>query len=222
MKIPVEHGNIATSAVIGGLSIFYILLTRRDFYALLFWLPVFIGLFEYDVPPKTVLKDKVDVTFLSVSAVVAFISLIIDLYLVIPYALFLSTYLLRIPLARRNMRRLGNATGMLAYSAQFSVTLGVDLYLSFLIALTLFIYLLGAEFSIMARLRHDWRMLLYNLIPGLFGFLNVSFYIYSLSLIRIPVSKFTKKINKVGIAETSMLAVVIASLLLSMHYGILL
>ncbi|MGC8645418.1 MAG: hypothetical protein ACP5UO_04020 [Thermoplasmata archaeon] len=221
MRRPVEHGNVVTSVLLGGSSILYALSTKGNPEVVIFWLPIFIGLFEYDVPLKLAIRKRSDVFLLSTISLIALISLLIDLYVILPYILFLAAYALRIPLARRKLNRYGNAVGLLAYSLLFTLTLEIAIPLSLLLAATLFLYLLGSEFAVLAMLKRDRRLLLYNLLPPFLGLLSIPFFIYSLSLVRITVSLFGTDIRKVGLAETFLLPAVSFSLLISLHYGAL-
>ncbi|MEM0141389.1 MAG: hypothetical protein QXN66_05080 [Thermoplasmatales archaeon] len=214
-----EHGNVATSAVLGISSVAYALISRKGVEAILFWIPVFMGIFEYDVPLKIAIRNTGDLAMIAFIVAFAAASMLFLPYLIIPYALFFAVYATRLPMARNKLNHYGNAIGLLAYSLLFSFTIQGVNFLSFVIGGTLFLYLVGAEFSVRSKLKRNGKLLLYNVFPAFLGLLEPGFFIYSLSLIRIPAATVTREVRKIGMIETSLMIIVVAFLLLSLHSG---
>ncbi|MEM0136388.1 MAG: hypothetical protein QXU18_14375 [Thermoplasmatales archaeon] len=221
MRKPAEHGNVATSIVLGVFSIVYAIVSRRYYESVIFWLPIFLGLFEYDVPFRTAIRKKEDATMIAVIFLLSVISLYYEYYLIIPYTLFFAVYSLRLRIVKNKLNRYANAMGLIAFSLMFSLTAVRQVNASLILASTLSVYFIGSEFAVRGKVRRKNVLVLYNLIPPFMGLINPYFFIYSLSLARIPVSLFSKSVRQVGVAETSSMIILVVFLILSIHFGLL-
>ncbi|MEM3246695.1 MAG: hypothetical protein QW078_03725 [Thermoplasmatales archaeon] len=221
MKKPAEHGNVVTSIVLGVSSITYAIVSKRYYESIIFWLPIFLGLFEYDVPFRTAIRKREDAIMIAVIFLLSVISLYYEYYLIIPYALFFAVYALRLRIVKNKLNQYANGVGLIAFSLMFSFTAVKLVTSSLILGLTLSVYFIGSEFAVRGKMRKKNILVLYNLVPPLMGLINPYFFIYSLSLARIPISLFSKSVRQVGMAETSSMIILVSFLILSMHFGLL-
>jgi hypothetical protein len=216
VKKPVEHGNVLTSVILGLFSIIIAIITRRDFYVALFWVPIWMGLFLYDVPFKRVWKSRIDVIWMILIFLISVYSIYVNLLLIIPYLIFLSDYALRLYLAFRRLNYVGTILGMLAFVFLFVETVNISGFKEIYLLTSLFIYMVGAEFTVNAFISKRKSLLLYNVIPVFLSVLNPVFLIFALSLIRIPVAIKARGLKIIGITETSLLLAV--TVVISLFY----
>ena len=216
MKKPAEHGNVITSIILGIFSISIAIATRRGIYSILFWVPIWMGLFLYDVPFKKVWKSRIDLAWLTVIFLISIYSIYINILLIIPYIIFLLDYALRLYLASRRLNYIGTVLGMLAFVLLFVETVNISGLKEIYLLTSLFIYMVGSEFTVNAFLSKRKFLLLYDVIPVLLSVLNPVFLVFALSLIRIPVAIRARGLKIIGITETSLLLAV--TVLISLFY----
>ena len=216
MKKPVEHGNIFTSAILGGSSVVLAIVLKRDFYSILFWIPIWMGLFLYDVPFKKLWKSGENVLWMILIIISAVVSIYINLLLIIPYMIFFVDYAVRVHLAARRLGYAGTILGILAYVILFVTTSGpIGLHAITLIG-SLFFFMIGSEFTVRAKLSKRWFLLIYDLFPVFLSILSPVFLVFALSVVRIPVALRAKGLKPVGITETAILLIVV--IVLSLFY----
>ena len=216
MKKPVEHGNIFTSAILGGSSVVLAIVLKRDFYSILFWIPIWMGLFLYDVPFKKLWKSGENVLWMILIIISAIVSIYINLLLIIPYIIFFVDYAVRVHLAARRLGYAGTIIGILAYVILFVTTSGlIGLHAIILIG-SLFFFMIGSEFTVRAKLSKRWFLLIYDLFPVFLSILSPVFLVFALSVVRIPVALRAKGLKPVGITETAILLIVV--IVLSLFY----
>ena len=209
MKKPVEHGNIFTSAILGGSSVVLAIVLKRDFYSILFWIPIWMGLLLYDVPFKKLWKSEENVLWMILIVISAVVSIYINLLLIIPYMIFFVDYAVRVHLAARRLSYIGTILGILAYVILFVTTSGlIGLHAITLIG-SLFFYMIGSEFTVKAKLSKRSFLLIYDLFPLFLSILSPVFLVFSLSVVRIPVALRAKGLKPVGITETVILLIVV-------------
>ncbi len=212
MKRPVEHGNVFTSIILGVSSIIIAVVSKREFYSILFWIPIWMGLFLYDVPLKRLFKSKVDVAWLLLITALSIFAIHLDYLLLIPYVIFFATYALRLQMAARKLNYVGTSLGILAFVVLFAQTTDLGGSRGFLLLGALFVYMIGSEFSVRAKLSNNKTLLIYDLIPTILVVLNPVFLVFSLSVVRIPVAIKSKWLRTVGVTETLLLLVVITTI----------
>lgn len=216
MKKPVEHGNIFTSAILGSSSVVLAIVLKRDFYSILFWIPIWMGLFLYDVPFKKLWKSGENVLWMILIIISAIVSIYINLLLIIPYVIFFVDYAVRAHLAARRLGYAGTIIGILAYVILFVTTSGlIGLHAIILIG-SLFSFMIGSEFTVRAKLSKRWFLLIYDLFPVFLSILSPVFLVFALSVVRIPVAFRAKGLKPVGITETAILLIVV--IVLSLFY----
>ena len=216
MRRPVEHGNIFSSIILGGSSIVLAILTRGYFISILYWVPIWMGLFLYDVPFKRLWKSQIDTAWMIILVAVSIASIYIDFLLIVPYAIFLLTYALRIFLASRKLSYLGTVSGILAFVILFVETIGLIANREIMLIGSLFVYMIGSEFTVRAKLSSARYLLLYDLVPVVLVILNPVFIVFSVSVVRIPMALKTKGLRPVGMTETVLLLMV--TILISLFY----
>ena len=216
MRRPVEHGNIFSSIILGGSSIILAILSRGYFISILYWVPIWMGLFLYDVPFKRLWKSQIDTAWMIILVAVSIASIYIDFLLIVPYAIFLLTYALRIFLASRKLSYLGTVSGILAFVILFGETIGLIANREIMLIGSLFVYMIGSEFTVRAKLSSARYLLLYDLFPVVLVILNPVFLVFSVSVVRIPMALKTKGLRPVGITETVLLLMV--TILISLFY----
>lgn len=216
MRRPAEHGNVATSVILGISSVAVLFLMKKEAIGILFWLPVWMGLFLYDVPIRTALRSRKDEVWLTIIAISAGISVYIDHILFIPYVIFMLTYSFRITLSSMRINYVGTVSGILAYVLLFDATIGLGGIQGIMLVISLFAFMIGSEFTVRAKATRRPLLLFYDLVPVIMVLVNPVFMVYSLSLIRIPVALRTKGFKFVGAAETFLLLIV--TVVLSMFY----
>ncbi len=216
MRRPVEHGNIFTSIILGGSSIILAILSRGYFISILYWVPIWMGLFLYDVPFKRLWKSQIDTAWMIILVAVSIASIYIDFLLIVPYAIFLLTYALRIFLASRKLSYLGTVSGILAFVILFGETIGLIANREIMLIGSLFVYMIGSEFTVRAKLSSARYLLLYDLFPVVLVILNPVFLVFSVSVVRIPMALKTKGLRPVGMTETVLLLMV--TILISLFY----
>ncbi|MEM4772244.1 MAG: hypothetical protein QW460_04515, partial [Thermoplasmatales archaeon] len=167
MKKPAEHGNVVTSIVLGVSSITYAIVSKRYYESIIFWLPIFLGLFEYDVPFRTAIRKREDAIMIAVIFLLSVISLYYEYYLIIPYALFFAVYALRLRIVKNKLNQYANGVGLIAFSLMFSFTAVKLVTSSLILGLTLSVYFIGSEFAVRGKMRKKNILVLYNLIPPL-------------------------------------------------------
>ena len=216
MRRPVEHGNIFSSIILGGSSVVLAILTRGYFISILYWVPIWMGLFLYDVPFKRLWKSQIDTAWMIILVAASIASIYIDYLLIVPYAIFFLTYALRIFLASKKLSYLGTVSGILAFVILFVETIGLIANREILLMGSLFVYMIGSEFTVRAKLSSARYLLLYDLVPVVLVILNPVFLVFSLSVARIPVALKTKGLRPVGMTETVLLLSV--TILISLFY----
>lgn len=218
MRRPVEHGNIFSSIILGGSSIVLAILTKGYFISILYWVPIWMGLFLYDVPFKRLWKSQIDTAWMIILVAVSIASIYIDHLLIVPYAIFFLTYALRIFLASRKLSYLGTVSGILAFVILFVETIGLIANREIMLIGSLFVYMIGSEFTVRAKLSSARYLLLYDLVPVVLVILNPVFLVFSVSVVRIPMALKTKGLRPVGMTETVLLLMV--TILISLFYGL--
>ena len=209
MKKPVEHGNIFTSAILGGSSVVLAIVLKRDFYSILFWIPIWMGLFLYDVPFKKLWKSEENVLWMILIVICAVVSIYINLLLIIPYLIFFVDYAVRVQLTARQLSYAGTILGILAYVILFVTTSGlIGLHAITLIG-SLFFFMIGSEFTVKAKLSKRSFFLIYDLFPVSLSIPSPVFLVFALSVVRIPVALRAKGLKPVGITETAILLIVV-------------
>ena len=216
MRRPVEHGNIFSSIILGGSSIVLAILTKGYFISILYWVPIWMGLFLYDVPFKRLWKSQIDTAWMIILVAVSIASIYIDHLLIVPYAIFFLTYALRIFLASRKLSYLGTVSGILAFVILFVETIGLIANREIMLIGSLFVYMIGSEFTVRAKLSSARYLLLYDLVPVVLVILNPVFIVFSVSVVRIPMALKTKGLRPVGMTETVLLLMV--TILISLFY----
>ena len=216
MRRPVEHGNIFSSIILGGSSIVLAILTKGYFISILYWVPIWMGLFLYDVPFKRLWKSQIDTAWMIILVAASIASIYIDYLLIVPYAIFFLTYALRIFLASKKLSYLGTVSGILAFVILFVETIALIANREILLMGSLFVYMIGSEFTVRAKLSSARYLLLYDLVPVVLVILNPVFLVFSLSVARIPVALKTKGLRPVGMTETVLLLSV--TILISLFY----
>ena len=216
MRRPVEHGNIFSSIILGGSSVVLAILTRGYFISIIYWVPIWMGLFLYDVPLKRLWKSQIDTAWMIILVAASIASIYIDYLLIVPYAIFFLTYALRIFLASKKLSYLGTVSGILAFVILFVETIALIANREILLMGSLFVYMIGSEFTVRAKLSSARYLLLYDLVPVVLVILNPVFLVFSLSVARIPVALKTKGLRPVGMTETVLLLSV--TILISLFY----
>ena len=75
------------------------------------------------------------------------------------------TYALRIFLASKKLSYLGTVSGILAFVILFVETIGLIANREILLMSSLFVYMIGSEFTVRAKLSSARYLLLYDLVP---------------------------------------------------------
>ncbi|MEM0135183.1 MAG: hypothetical protein QXU18_08180 [Thermoplasmatales archaeon] len=216
MKRPVEHGNVFTSIILGTSSIVLAVATKKDFYSILFWIPIWMGLFLYDVPFKRVWKSREDAFWIILIFIFSAVSIYVNPLLIIPYVIFFSDYVLRLYFASRRLNYIGTILGMLAFVLLFVETINLSGFKEIYMLTALFVFMIGSEFTARAVLTRNRILLLYDFFPVLLTILNPVFLIFAISVIRIPVAIKAKGLRIVGVTETTLLLV--ATVIISVFY----
>jgi hypothetical protein len=220
VKKPVEHGNVITSIILGIFSISIAIATRRDIYSILFWVPIWMGLFLYDVPFKKVWKSRNDLVWLVIIFLISIYSIYINILLIIPYIIFLLDYALRLYLASRRLNYIGTVLGMLAFIILFTETAQISGLKEIYLLVSMFVFMVGSEFTVNAVLSRKRILLLYDIVPVALAVLNPLFLVFSVSLLRIPIAFRARGLRTIGITETSLLLIVTATISLLYLIGI--
>lgn len=205
MRKPAEHGNVISSIVLGVTSVLNGIILGRNYYSVIFWAPIWAGLFLYDVPISRLLRERENIIVVFIIGISAIISVILNLWLLIPYALFFIVYSLRIYLVKRRANFVGVALGLLGYALLFSSSWlkpGKELLI---ITITLFVFLLGSEFLVRSVVRKKRYLSFYNFITLTFVLFNPIFLLYSISLVRIISAYTINRIKTIGIIESTLL-----------------
>lgn len=218
MRKPAEHGNTFTSVIFGVSSVILAIMIRRDFYSVIFWIPIWIGLFLYDIPLKRVLRSIQDTLWLGLIILISLVAIYIDVFLLVPYLIFFSVYGLRNYLVSKRVNFAGTALGILAFTVLFVETIGLSGYSSLFLATSIFVYMIGSEFTVRARLKKNKWLLVYDVLPASLFILNPVFLVFSLSVIRIPVALKSKDLKLVGMTEAILLLTV--TVFISLFYVI--
>ncbi len=166
------------------------------------------GLFLYDVPFMRIWKSKEDILWIGLIVIISAVSLYISPFLIIPYAIFFVAYALRIFLASKRLNFVGTALGILAYVILFVETINLGGTKSLILIASLFLFMLGSEFTVKAKLSRTRILLAYDFLPVFLIVLSPIFLIFTLSILRIPVALKTRGLKFVGMAETSLLLIV--------------
>ena len=220
MKKPAEHGNVITSIILGIFSISIAITTRRDLYSILFWIPIWMGLFLYDVPFKRVWKSRMDLAWMAIIFLISIYSIYVNMLLIFPYIVFLFDYSLRLSLASKRLNYIGTVLGMLAFVILFTETAQISGFKEIYLLVSMFVFMVGSEFTVNAVLSKRRMLLLYDIVPVAFAFLNPLFLIFSISLVRIPIAFRARGLRTIGITETSLLLIVTATISLFYMIGI--
>jgi hypothetical protein len=216
VRKPVEHGNTTTSVILGISSITLAIITRRDVLSAIFWIPIWMGLFLYDIPIRKVFKSVIDIFLFLLILLISVAAIYLNHFLIAPYLIFLATYAGRNYLSLRRVNFVGTALGILAYILLFVVTIGMNGYSSVLLIIALFFYMIGSEFTVRSKLTKNGWLLVYDVLPPLLFVLSPVFLVFLLSIIRIPVALKSKGLKLVGITETVLLLAV--TLIVSLFY----
>lgn len=208
MRKPVEHGNTTTSIILGASSIIIAILTKMEVISILFWVPIWLGLFLYDVPIRRVVRSHEDTLMFLLIVIISIFSIYLSHFLIFPYLIFLATYAARNRLAAMKLNFIGTGLGIFAYVLLFATTSGLQGHYYFLLVPSLFAYMIGSEFTVRSKLKRDRWLLVYDLFPPILSLLNPVFVVFSLSLVRIPVAIRSKGLKPVGITETLLLVAV--------------
>lgn len=211
MKKPVEHGNVISSIILGIFSVSIAIVSRRDFYSILFWVPIWMGLFLYDVPFRRLWKNRMDAIWMVIIFLISVFSIYVNVLLIIPYIIFLIDYALRLYLASRRLNYLGTVLGMFAFVFLFIQTVHITGFKEIYLLISIFVFIVGSEFTVNAVISKRRILLLYDIVPVLLMLLNPLFLVFSVSLVRIPVALKANGLRAIGITETSMLFIVIAT-----------
>ena len=220
MKKPAEHGNVITSIILGIFSISIAITTRRDLYSILFWIPIWMGLFLYDVPFKRVWKSRMDLAWMAIIFLISIYSIYVNMLLIFPDIIFLFDYSLRLYLASKRLNYIGTVLGMLAFVILFTETAQISGFKEIYLLVSMFVFMVGSEFTVNAVLSKRRMLLLYDIVPVPFAFLNPLFLIFSISLVRIPIAFRARGLRTIGITETSLLLIVTATISLFYMIGI--
>lgn len=205
MRRPVEHGNLISSIVLGISAIFNSIILDKNFYSVLYWIPIWAGLFIFDIPLKKILNENMNILMIFIIGVTAILSLFLFRLLVIPYAIFLIVYVTRIYFTRMRISFVSVILGLLGYVLLFSLTWLLPSYKFIIITSTLFLFMLGSEFAVRGLVSKKKVLSLYNLITFLFAIINPIYIFYSISIARIIAVYRVKKIKIMGIIESSLL-----------------
>lgn len=221
MRKPAEHGNVISSTILGATAVINAILLHRDLYSIIFWAPIWMGLFIFDIPLSKLLKNYENMIIIILIAISSIISIAQNTWIILPYALFFITYSTRLYLTRKKMNFISVAIGILGYTVLFSMSWLVIGYEFLIISGTLFLFMLGSEFLVRAVLQKRPYLLLYNLITILFILVNPSFIFYMTSLIRILTGKKVKKIKTIGLIESFLLLITIMLMEVILVYKII-
>ena len=216
MKRPVEHGSVYTSVILGASSISLAIFLSKDYLSALYWVPIWMGLFLFDVPIKKIWKSRRELTWLITIAAISIFVVFTNHTLIIPYAFFLVVYGLRPFFASRRLNYIDTIIGMLAYTLLFTFTVNMIDFNGLLLIISLSIFMIGSEFAVRSKLSRKRVLLAYEIVPVLLILLNPFFAVYSLSLVRIPVTLGAKSLRTIGMTETMLLLVV--TIVLSIFY----
>jgi hypothetical protein len=170
------------------------------------------GLFLYDIPFKIASRRGLDVFWMILIGAFSLIDIFLNASLTVPFAIFLFVYIARMFMVQRRISQLGNGLGMLGYSFLFVLTFGSMNAGDLLLVASLFVFMLGSEFTVISVIRRRRALLIYNIIPPLLFFLNPIFGILAISLGRIPVALVARRVRTVGMVETLFLLVVVVVL----------
>jgi len=221
MKRPAEHGNVVSSIILGVTAVINSIVLHKEFYSIIFWIPIWLGLFIFDTPLSRLLKNYGNIVIIIVIGITSIISISKNIWIILPYALFFVTYSTRINLARKRMNFLSVGIGILGYTFLFSMSWLSVGYELLIISGTLFLFMLGSEFLVRSVIRKKPYLSFYNLITILFVLINPLFLFYTTSLIRILAGIKIKKIKTIGIIESSLLLATIILLEMVVVYKII-
>jgi len=178
------------------------IVVKHDYLIILYWVPVWMGLFIYDVPLRMVYKSRLDTYWLATIVFISLLVIVLNVLLILPYSIFLFIYVGRLILAKKRMNQIGNSLGILGYVILFIMTMGKIDHESLVLMISFFLFMLGSEFTVRSvKTRNRW-LLIYNVIPAFFVLANPAFGIYALSILRIPVALVSKKVKTIGMIET--------------------
>ncbi len=220
MRRPAEHGNVVSSIVLGVTAVINGTLLGKNIFSLIYWIPIWTGLFIFDVPVSRLLKDRENLVPIIIIGFSAIIALLKNVWILLPYALFFTAYITRIFLVRKRMNFLSVALGILGYVLLFSLswlTVGREFVI---ISITLFLFMLGSEFLVRSVIQKRPYLSLYNLVTVLFVLINPLFLLYTTSLIRIFAGLKIKKIKTIGIIESLLLLITVMLLEMFIVYKI--
>ena len=210
VRRPAEHGSVVTSSILGIAAIANAIIMHRQFLAVAFWIPVWLGLFLYDVPFSKLAKNKTDLVLIIMIAAVALFSILENPVLIFPYLIFFLVYYTRIALVRRRKNFISIIAGIGSYVLLFFGTWG-GLELKFLPLVTaMFLFLIGSEFAVRAVVTNDRKLLFYNILPAFFFILGPVYIVFSISIVRIISGYSTKKIRLIGMVESIIMVIMIA------------
>lgn len=209
IRKPVEHGNVISSTILFTATLINGFLSHKLIIAIIAWIPIILGLFLYDVPIKIIGRDRRDYLLILFIAIIAFYSLIVDWLLIIPYAIFAITYSTRIYLSARRLNFITVIMGLVGYGVIFSILAYPKNISVEMLTIITSSFLIGSEFSVRYFLKKNPIYLLYNIYPPLLIFLNSKALGLILTLIRIPLTLWAKKIKFIGIGESILLSIFI-------------
>ncbi len=162
-----EFGGWITTFLTFLLSLgYYLIYDNLIFMLIIFWIPVFLGLMLFDLKLKNL--NKFEILLLILALIFGSISIIENIYLIIPYLFYIISYLLR-------QKKVDNAFitlfGLIGQSSMFYFSLNFIHFHLFYLSFLLFIYLYGAEFGIKSFIKKNLLYSFYNFIPFLAGLL---------------------------------------------------
>jgi len=221
MRKPAEHGNVVSSIILGVTAVLNAILLHRDPYSIIFWVPIWTGLFIFDIPLPKLFKNYENMILIILIVISSIIAIVENIWIILPYSLFFTAYLTKLYFARKRMNFISVGIGILGYTLLFSMTWLEIGYKLIIITGTLFLFMLGSEFLVRAIIQKRPYLLLYNFITIIFVLINPSFVFYVTSLIRIIVGKKVKKIKTIGIIESFLLLITIIFLEITIVYKII-
>lgn len=208
MHRPKEHGNVISSVVLGAFSIFNGIILQKNFLSIIFWIPIWLGLFLYDDPINNILhKENLILFFMIVFT--AIISILYNIFLLIPYLVFFFVYFSRIFFSKKRAGYTSVILGLFGYSTLFSFSWLAPGRESIVITITLFLFMLGSEFLVRSVIKKKRYLSFYNFITLLFIFLNPVFLIYTTSIPRVIFAYTINKVKIIGILESILLIITI-------------
>lgn len=202
-----EYGGWVTTILTFIFSIsIYLIFDKNLLYLIIFWIPVLIGLTFYDLRINEV--SLFYLFFILIGIAFAILSLIFLYYFIVPYSLFLLSYLLRIKKINNIFVTLTGLMGQVLMLYYSLVYIGFH---SYLFIIMLFLYLYGSEFGVRSFIKKNFYYSIYNLIP--FFISLITYPIFFLAILRLFYFKI-KNIKFVGVSESTLYAVIITFFLI--------